>query len=349
MTAAASAPTIALTTFSRAALGHYTGTNVDELLAKVDREGGAWVHLVRPDATVTAAILAHFGLPPALAEQLGNASALELDTSSNRYLLKKFRFIEEAHVTGTPPSDANVLIRGSETDRLVEGGGSIVVGERLVLLVEDRAASPLVAKAIDSVLHRERELRERGIEYLLYRLTKTLFVDNYSGLMRKLIYRLQELEPTLLEGSTEAEIYREVTRLRRELHPFERSLGHMAEFIAELGAESPTLQDGFGHLTGSLRADCDTLERELSLLRERTSELIDTYRDNVDRQLNTTMRTLTVLSALFLPLSFVTSFYGMNFTNTPALEWRSWFPLALAAMLALLAGSLGYARRKKWL
>jgi magnesium transporter len=61
------------------------------------------------------------------------------------------------------------------------------------------------------------------------------------------------------------------------------------------------------------------------------------------------MRSLTVISVMFLPLSFIAGFYGMNFPNMPAVRWAGGFPLAVLLMLAILVGSLTYARRKKWI
>ena len=180
----------------------------------------------QPDVAVTTRILEHFGVPGALAEQVNSAGAHELDTSSDRYLFKNFRFIEEAAKGETAPVDHPcVLIRGSETERFTEGSGSFVVGDKFVLLFEDQRGSPMFARAIKVVLERERDVRERGIEYLLYRLVKYVLVDNYFALMRKLMDELQDLEPPLLEGSTSTRTYRELARLRRELNPFERSLG----------------------------------------------------------------------------------------------------------------------------
>ena len=102
----------------------------------------------------------------------------------------------------------------------------------------------MLAAAVESVLQRERDLRERGIEYLLYRLAKTAFVDNYVGLMRQVLNRLQELEAPLLEGSTDAKVYREVARLRRALNPLERSLMHMAEFSATVRPRDTKVERG---------------------------------------------------------------------------------------------------------
>ena len=85
---------------------------------------------------------------------------------------------------------------------------------------------------------------------MLYRLAKTLLVDNYFDLMRRRLDRLQELEAPLLEGSTDNKIYREVARLRRELNPFERSLSYVAEFVAQMAGEK-AMQGGAGYMTGA--------------------------------------------------------------------------------------------------
>ncbi len=346
-----SAKLISLTTFSSTSLSEFASTDVEEILSKVDHDANTFIHVVYSGPTLAARLLEHFGLPSLLAERVTDDTALTLDTSSSRYLFKRFRFIEAMDPgTGFRKSSADgVLIRGSETDRFIEGSGSLVVGEKFVLLFEDTEASPLVGRAIHTVLARERELRERGVEYLLYRLAKTVLIDNYFSLMRRLLDRLQVLETPLLEGSTDARIYREVTRLRRELNPFERSLIHVAEFTAEVSVEKPAVQEGFAFLAASLDADCGRLDKEFSMLRDRTSELIGTYRDNVNSQLSNIMRSLTALSAMFMPLTFITSFYGMNFPNVPAFRWAGGFPLAVLLMLAILASSLAYAHRKKWI
>lgn len=123
-------------------------------------------------ATVCAKILEHFALPQVLAAHIGGGTALELDTSSDRYVFKKFRFVEERgnpEAVPTAAPETGVLIRGSETDRLSEGSGCIVVGEKFVLLFEGAHPSPMLAAAVETVLQRERDLREGGIEYLLSR------------------------------------------------------------------------------------------------------------------------------------------------------------------------------------
>ena len=347
--AESSATRIALATFSGAAVRRFASADVDEVLARVDRNASTWIHAVHVGTESSTRILEHFGLPPTLAEQIGGGAALELDTSSDRYVFKNFRFIEDARPLPPNEKKTGFLIRGSESDRLTEGSASIVVAEKLVLLFEAERASPLLARAVEAVLQRKRELRDGRIEYLLYQLAKEVFVDNYSNLLRQGMERLQELEEPLLEGATDAKIYRDVARLRRELNPFERSLLHMGEFVATVAGDTPDLPAGLRSWSGNLANDCARLEKEFSMLRDRASELIQTYRDNVDTQLNKIMRSLTVLSAIFMPLSFITSFYGMNFTSIPAFNWVGGFPIAVAVMLVIAVGGLTFARRRNWL
>jgi Mg2+ and Co2+ transporter CorA len=113
--------------------------------------------------------------------------------------------------------------------------------------------------------------------------------------------------------------------------------------------EGPEGRAGLRKLAANLGYDGERLERDFAMLRDRTSELIQTYRDNVDTQLNNIMRSLTVLSAIFMPLSFITSFYGMNFTSIPAFSWPGGFPIAVGVMVTIAAGAFTYARRRKWL
>ena len=348
--AESSATRITLATFSGAAARRYASADVGEILSRVDADASTFIHVVHSGVAVCTRILEHFDLPQRLAEHIDGGTALELDTSSDRYVFKRFRFIEEASTEPAPREAQNgVLIRGSESARLREGSGSIVVGNKFVLLFDGAWPSRMLAAAVETVLDRERDLRERGIEYLLYRLAKTAFVDNYLDLMRQILDRLQELEAPLLEGSTDAKTYREVARLRRELNPLERSLMHVAEFSATVAADTPQSRPGLHELAANLGSDGERLEKDFAMLRDRTSELIQTYRDNVDAQLNNIMRSLTVLSAIFMPLSFITSFYGMNFTNIPAFNWFGGFPIAVAVMITIAVGGLTYARRRKWI
>jgi len=174
------------------------------------------------------------------------------------WIVQIFRTDIGASMSRTSPSIREGV--GSESDRLTECSASIVVADKLVLLFEHEQASPLLAGAIETALQRQREVRAGHIQYLLYRLAKTVFVDNYFNLMRQGMVRVQDLEGPLLEGSTDAKIYREVARQRRELNPLERSLLHMGEFLATVAGDGPEIPAGLRYVSGNLADDTARLD-----------------------------------------------------------------------------------------
>jgi magnesium transporter len=163
--------------------------------------------------------------------------------------------------------------------------------------------------------------------------------------------KVQDVEDALLNGATDSAVYMDVVNLRRELGPFERSLLYSSDFAAILIHEKPEVLSPavLSYFAEVLSNETDKLEKEFSILRDRTSELIQIYRDNINTQLNNLMRVIAVISTIFLPLSFITGFYGMNFPNMPALKWSGSFPIVVAIMILLVIGGLIYAKKKKWL
>jgi len=89
----------------------------------------------------------------------------------------------------------------------------------------------------------------------------------------------------------------------------------------------------------------DTIET----LREMVSASLDIYLSSVSYRLNTVMRVLTVITTIFMPLTFIAGIYGMNFEYMPELKWPWGYPIALSIMGAVAVVMLVGFRRKKWL
>jgi magnesium transporter len=89
----------------------------------------------------------------------------------------------------------------------------------------------------------------------------------------------------------------------------------------------------------------DTIETYRDLL----SGMMDLYLSSVSNRLNEVMKVLTIITTIFIPLSFIASIYGMNFSNMPELRWDYGYFLILAVMFLLGMGMVVYFRKKKWL
>jgi tripartite-type tricarboxylate transporter receptor subunit TctC len=92
------------------------------------------------------------------------------------------------------------------------------------------------------------------------------------------------------------------------------------------------------------------LESEnIAMYRETLINLLSLYHSQLGQKTNDTMRTLTVISSIFVPLTFIAGVYGMNFKNMPELEWHSGYFYVLGLMAVVGIGMFIFSIRKKWL
>ncbi|MBE9573528.1 MAG: hypothetical protein IMF20_00170 [Proteobacteria bacterium] len=89
----------------------------------------------------------------------------------------------------------------------------------------------------------------------------------------------------------------------------------------------------------------DTIET----LRDLVSGMLDTYLSSVSNRMNEVMKVLTIIAAIFIPLTFVAGIYGMNFKYMPELEWHWGYFAALFAMVIIVVSMVFYFRRRRWL
>ena len=135
-----------------------------------------------------------------------------------------------------------------------------------------------------------------------------------------------------------------------------RELNRESRFYAQLGDFAETLQEEAGELLGH-RAQrrigyfsrrVATLRGETQLLREYATQISGEYQAQVDILQNRVMKLLTIVTTIFLPLSLMVGWYGMNF-DMPELSWEYGYPAIIAAAVLVVLALVRYFRRKKWL
>jgi magnesium transporter len=83
-------------------------------------------------------------------------------------------------------------------------------------------------------------------------------------------------------------------------------------------------------------------------MREVLSSLVDIYLSNASIKMNEIMKVLTIISTIFIPLTFIVGLYGMNFKYMPEINWIYGYPMVLILMLSVAMGLIIYFKRKKW-
>ncbi len=224
---------------------------------------------------------------------------------------------------------------------------SILLGDTFVLSFQERIGDVFepIRKRLKSSAG---ELRSRGSDYLVYCLLDAI-VDNYFTVLEKLGEEIEFMEEELVKNPTQ-KILRAIHRLKRELIIMRRAVWPLREMLNQLERiESPLikpdtriyLRDLYDHTIQVI----DTIET----FREMVSGMLDIYLSSINNKMNEIMKVLTIIGTIFLPLTFITGIYGMNFRYMPELYWRWGYFAVLGFMLVIAIGMLLYFKKKKWL
>jgi magnesium transporter len=209
------------------------------------------------------------------------------------------------------------------------------------------AVSPSI-NAVWKAVENNRFEGQRSAPRFLYRIVRTI-IDRYSPIILNLEARLEELEEEMLENARD-EILAELVTYNSRLRKLRRIFGYQQAVLGELKNQGGSL----------LGAECEhefqdafeQMERMASLsemLQNLTGDLINGYISVASHHLNNIMKTLTIASVIFLPLTFLAGIYGMNFENMPELTTTFGYFAVISLMVIIATGLLLVFRRKRWL
>lgn len=240
-----------------------------------------------------------------------------------------------------------MLYAGERRDEIQVEQVSLVFGEHFLLSFQENGSD--VFEPIRERLRTGKgRLRQLGVDYLLYSLIDAV-VDRYFVLLETLGERVETLHDALL-AEAKPELIKEIHAVKRELLFLRRVVWPLREVISGLqrmdaplvsDATKPFLRDVYDHVIQIM----DTIET----LREMASGMLDIYLSSVSYRLNAVMKVLTVITTIFMPLTFIVGIYGMNFEHMPELSWAWGYPLVLLVMGAIAGGMLIAFKKKGWL
>ncbi|QNK78121.1 magnesium/cobalt transporter CorA [Winogradskyella sp. PAMC22761] len=225
---------------------------------------------------------------------------------------------------------------------------SFVLGENYVLSFQESEGD-----VFDNVRDRLRigngRIRSLKSDYLLYALIDAV-VDNYFSIIETLGNKIEDLETDLFAGNSRENINIEVQQLKREILKVRRAIFPLREIINRVEKGEHTLiypktityyRDIYDHLI--------QVSENIDIYREMIWSLMDMYMTTISNKMNEVMKVLTIMSSIFIPLTFLAGIYGMNFEYIPELQHRNGYFILLGVMLLIFIALLIYFKRKKWL
>jgi len=224
---------------------------------------------------------------------------------------------------------------------------SIVLGNDYILSFQEDPDD--IFNPIRKRLRKEgSRVRKASPDFLAYLLLDAV-VDRYFLILEHLGEQIDDLEEELMEHpekSTLKKIYglkRDLSKVRRSVWPMREIVGAMQRDTSDLMKEEHDvfLKDFYDHILRVI----DTVEA----YRDTMGGMIDLYLSNSSIKMNEIMQVLTVISTIFIPLTFITGFYGMNFDFMPEVHSRWSYPAVIGIMALIVIAQLIYFKRKRWL
>jgi magnesium transporter len=250
-----------------------------------------------------------------------------------------------------PPTKKKARKTARECRRINSEQISFILGKNLVITI--REDSNDIFGAIKTRLQAPQNfIRKKGADYLVHALIDVI-VDGYFNIVEVMGDKIEALEEKVT-ATPDPKIVKEIHAAKREMIYLRKSIWPLREVISGLQhhtdglIENETvvyLKDVYDHTIQII----DTVETYRDFL----AGMLEVYLSSISNRLNEVMKVLTVFAAIFIPLTFVTSLFGMNFDrsspyNMPELGWRYGYIYALCLMLIVVVIMLIFFKRKKW-
>ena len=223
---------------------------------------------------------------------------------------------------------------------------SLFIGEGFVISIHEGCNALEVVR--QRIMTARGRIREHGADYLLYTILD-LVIDNYFPIIEGIGNRLNVIDDQLEVGFDPGQRLA-IRDVRADLLLLRRTVWPQREAIAVLLRDDCTL---ISEMTRTYLRDCYDhtiqLMDVIETYRELCADLRDFHLAEISLRSNEVMKTLTMIATLFMPLSFIAGFYGMNFHYMPELGSLYAYPLTIAVMLTIASSFLFWFRRKGWI
>lgn len=305
----------------------------DDVRAAVAEGCCLWVDLEARSADNDALLAETFRLHPLTVEDIWTDHALPKIDDIDPYLYVSVHAMQF--------TDGGVAIKLRELD--------LVIAPAFVLTYDEGSAT---TGALAAELARSPRQISRGTAWLAHAILDRL-VDGYSPVLDRFDEESGGIEDEVLEKAGTREgtpVLARVLALKRSLQALRRMAVHQREVLLRLARGEFALLPP--EVLPYYRDVHDHFVRVVDLAdsyRDLLTNVLEVYLSVQSNRMNQVMKTLTVISTVMLPITFIAGVYGMNFDVMPELRWRYGYPFALTLMASVVVGVLAIFRHKRWL
>lgn len=305
--------------------------DVNKLDKEITADKFHWININSLyDVSLLEKVGKHFGLHNLLLEDIQQTEHIPKYEEFDKHLFITLKMIS---VT----SDSNI-----EFEQV-----ALVLGKNYVISFQEHPGDffdPVRKRLLDPTA----QVRSKGSDFLFFRLIDVV-VDNYFIVLENSADQLEELETKTLDDSEENNL-REILNVKKDLIYLRKSVFPLREALSKLSkTESEVIQDNNLKYLSDIYDHTIHVIQSIETYRDLVSSLMDLHLSSISYRMNVVMKVLTIISTIFIPLTFLAGVYGMNFKYFPELEWQYAYPTFWGICLALFIGMMFYFKKKRWL
>jgi len=224
---------------------------------------------------------------------------------------------------------------------------SIILGKNFVITFQTGKQKDIFEPIREKIRKNKGKIRKMQSDYLVYRIIDRI-IEAYFDILENFGYEIEFLEEQLISNPN-INTLGMLHNLKKEMIQIRKSVWPLREIIVNLErGESKLIKKGTQIYFRDAYYHTIQLVDNIETSREILSEMIDVYLSSINNKTNEIMKVLTIIATIFMPLTFLTGMYGMNFKYFPEIYWHYGYFLFWVIVVVVIVSMLFYFKRKKW-
>jgi magnesium transporter len=224
---------------------------------------------------------------------------------------------------------------------------SFLMGENYLISFQDKPSDHF-PDVRDRIEKGRGKIRTKGSDFLMFRMLEAI-IDNYFEVLEEISSQIEVID-IQLHRIQDKSILASIELEKRKLIELRKIAQPMRDVTNQLeNSESPFIQSSNRHYFRSLRSSCMSVLEEIDANKQILEGMANLYYAAQGQRMNEIMRVLTVVSSIFIPLTFIVGVYGMNFEHMPELKYTYGYYSVIAFMLVLSIGLVSLFIKRGWI
>ena len=224
---------------------------------------------------------------------------------------------------------------------------SFILGENYLISFQEKAADHF-SDVRDRIVKARGKIRTKGADFLLFRMLEAI-IDNYFEVLENITERIENIDERI-HNTNNKTIFKEIELEKRKLIELRKIVQPTRDITLQiLNSESNFLDKSNLRYFANLKSSCLSILEEIDANKQILEGLTNLYYASQGQRMNQIMKVLTIVSAIFIPLTFIVGVYGMNFENMPELKYQNGYFIIMACILILGISLLAYFIKRGWL